>query len=112
LEKEFWAYNTASLSSYSETLQQVQFGNNFKHDRLPQLNVTLVFGQESKLLFYYRKLAGNIPDTKTVRHLLEELDVLGYSKVKLVMDRGFYSEYNINCFYKDHLKFFYLSGCL
>jgi transposase len=67
--------------------------------------VALVFGQESKLPFYYRKLAGNIPDTKTVRHLLEELDVLGYSKVKLVMDRGFYSEYNINCFYRDHVKF-------
>jgi transposase len=105
LEEEFWAYDTTSLSSYSETLQQVQFGFNKEHDRLPQLNVALVFGQESNLPFYYRKLAGNIPDTKTVRHLLEELDILGYSKVKLVMDRGFYSEDNINCFYRDHVKF-------
>jgi transposase len=105
LENEFWAYDTTSLSSYSETLQQVQFGFNKEHDRLPQLNVALVFGQESNLPFYYRKLAGNIPDSKTVRHLLEELDILGYSKVKLVMDRGFYSEDNINCFYRDHVKF-------
>jgi transposase len=67
--------------------------------------VALVFGQESNLPFYYRKLAGNIPDAKTVHHLLEELDILGYSKVKLVMDSGFYSEYNINCFYRDHMKF-------
>ena len=105
LEKEFWAYDTTSLSSYSETLQQVQFGFNKEHDQLPQLNVALVFGQESNLPFYYRKLAGNIPDAKTVRHLLEELDILGYSKVKLVMDRGFFSEYNINCLYRDHVKF-------
>jgi transposase len=105
LEKEFWAYDTTSLSSYSETLQQVQFGFNKEHDRLPQLNVALVFGQESNLPFYYRKLAGNIPDAKTVRLLLEELDILGYSKVKLVMDRGFYSEYNINCLYRNHAKF-------
>jgi len=69
------------------------------------LNVALVFGQESNLPFYYRKLAGNIPDAKTVRHLLEELDILGYSKVNLVMDRGFYSEYNINCLYRKHVKF-------
>ena len=47
LEKEFWAYDTTSLSSYSETLQQVQFGFNKEHDRLPQLNVALVFGQNS-----------------------------------------------------------------
>jgi len=105
LEKEFWAYDTTTLSSYSETLRQVQFGFNKENDRLPQLNVALVFGQESNLPFYYRKLAGNIPDAKTVRHLLEELDILGYSKVKLVMDRGFYSEYNINCLYSKHVKF-------
>lgn len=53
----------------------------------------------------YRKLAGNIPDSKTVRRLLEELEVLGYSKLKLVMDRGFYSEDNINDSYRNHVKF-------
>ena len=55
--------------------------------------------------FYYRKLAGNIPDVKTIRKLLSELDVLGYEKVKLVMDRGYYSADNINAMYKEHLKF-------
>ena len=104
-EQEFWAYDTTSLSSYSETLKQVQYGFNKENDRLPQLNVTLIFGQESNLPFYYRKLAGNIPDVKTVHRLLEELDILGYSKLKLVMDRGFYSEYNINDLYRNHVKF-------
>jgi transposase len=104
-ENEFWAYDTTSLSSYSETLKQVQFGFNKEHNRLPQLNLALVFGEESNLPFYYRKLAGNIPDSKTVRRLLEELDIHGYSKVKLVMDRGFYSEDNINDLYRNHVKF-------
>jgi len=105
LEKEFWAYDTTTLSSYSETLKQVQYGRNKERDRLPQLNLALVFGEESNLPFYYRKLAGNIPDIITVRRLLEELDILGYSRVKLVMDRGFYSEDNITCLYQNHVKF-------
>lgn len=105
VEQEFWAYDTTTLSSYSETLKQVQYGHNKEHDRLPQLNLALVFGQESNLPFYYRKLSGNIPDVKTIRHLLEDLNILGYSKVKLVMDRGFYSEYNINCLFQNHVKF-------
>jgi transposase len=105
LEKEFWAYDTTSISSYSETLRQVQYGRNKEDDRLPQLNLALVFGQESNLPFYYRKLAGNIPDVVTIRHLIDELDILGYSKVKLVMDRGFYSEKNINSLYQSHMKF-------
>ncbi|WP_373840124.1 transposase [Methanospirillum sp.] len=105
VEKEFWAYDTTTLSSYSETLKQVQYGHNKEHDKLPQLKLALVFGQDSNLPFYYRKLAGNIPDSKTIRHLLKELDILGYSKVKLVMDRGFYSEHNINSLYQNHIKF-------
>jgi transposase len=33
------------------------------------------------------------------------MDFFGYDKIKLVMDRGFYSEANINDLYKNHLKF-------
>jgi len=105
MEKEFWAYDTTSISSYSETLRQVQYGKNKENDKLAQINLALVFGEESNLPFYYRKLAGNIPDVKTLKNLLADLDVLGYSKVKLVMDRGFYSEDNINALFKEHLKF-------
>ena len=102
MDKEFWAYDITSISSYSECLRQVQFGKNKEDDRLAQLNLALVFGETSNLPFYYRKLAGNIPDSKTVKTLLAELDMLGFSKVKLVMDRGFYSEDNINALLKEH----------
>ena len=105
VEDEYWAYDSTSISSYSETLLQVQYGNNKEDDKLPQLNLLLVFGEKSGLPFYYRKLAGNIPDSKTVKHLLEDLDILGFSKTKFVMDRGFYSEQNINGLYRDHIKF-------
>ncbi|MEI3614997.1 transposase [Pseudogracilibacillus sp. SO30301A] len=104
-ENEFWAYDITTISSQSELLRQVQYGWNKENDPLPQLNLALVFGETSNLPFYYRKLAGNIPDSKTVRNLLADLDVLGFSKVKLVMDRGFYSKENINALLKDHVKF-------
>jgi transposase len=104
-EKEFWVYDITSISSYSECLSQVQFGKSKEDESLPQLNLALVFGEESNLPFYYRKLAGNIPDSKTIKQLLTSIDILGFSKIKLVMDRGFYSEANINALFKGHLKF-------
>lgn len=104
-EHEYWAYDTTSISSYSETLKQVRYGKNKEGDALPQLNLALLFGEDSGLPFYYRKLAGNIPDVKTVHELVRELDALGYEKIKLVMDRGFYSADNINGLYKEHYKF-------
>ncbi|OKY52241.1 IS1634 family transposase, partial [Megasphaera cerevisiae] len=105
VEDEYWAYDSTSISSYSETLAQVQYGKNKENDTLPQLNLLLIFGETSGLPFYYRKLAGNIPDVKTVTHLLDDLDILGFSKTKFVMDRGFYSAQNINGLYQEHVKF-------
>ena len=102
---EYWAYDATSISSYSESLRQLRFGKNKDGDHLPQLNLLLLFGEKSNLPFYYRKLAGHVPDVKTLRVLLRDLDVLGYPKVKLVTDRGFYSQENINGLYQNHVKF-------
>ena len=105
VEEEYRAYDSTSISSYSETLTQIQYGKNKENDKLPQLNLLLVFGEKSGIPFYYRKLAENIPDSKTVKHLLEDLDIPGFGKTKFVMDRGFYSEDNINGLYHEHVKF-------
>jgi transposase len=104
-EQEYWAYDTTSISSYSEELKQVRYGVNKEDDHLPQINLALLFGEKSNLPFYYRKLPGNISDVTTVKNLLADMSFLEHKKIKLVMDRGFYSEDNINALYQNHLKF-------
>lgn len=72
-----------SISSYSEQLNQVKYGHNKDHEPLPQLNLLLLYGEASNLPFYYRKLAGNIPDVKTVRtHETAYAKYFKVSKVK------------------------------
>lgn len=105
IEREYLAYDITSISSYSKCLRQVRWGHNRDHDPLEQINLALLFGQESRLPFYYRKLAGNISDVKTLRRLLSDMKRLGYEKLKVVLDRGFFSVTNINDLYKHHLKF-------
>ena len=104
-EKEYWALDSTSISSYSETLKQVKYGYNKENDSLPQLNFALVYGEKSKLPFYYKRLPGNVPESKAVKNFLAELLEMGLTKVKLLTDRGCYSEANINEFYKSHIKF-------
>ncbi|MFH2132379.1 MAG: transposase, partial [bacterium] len=48
---------------------------------------------------------GNIPDVKTLRKLLLDMSSLGYQKIKVVLDRGFFSAANINDLYRNHIKF-------
>ena len=104
-EKEYLAYDTTSVSSWSECINAVRYGKNKDHDDLPQVNMALVFGEESSLPVYYRVLPGNITDVTTVRKLLKDVSFLEINKLKLVMDRGFYSAKNINALYKEHYKF-------
>ena len=105
VDREYLAYDSTSVSSYSKCLRQARYGKNKDHEHLPQINLTLLFGQQSRLPFYYRKLAGNIPDVKTLRKLLADMNTLGYEKIKVVLDRGFFSAANINDLYRYHLKF-------
>jgi len=104
-EKEYLAYDSTSISSYSNCLRQVRYGKNKDHEHLAQINLSLLAGQESRLPFYYRKLAGNIPDVKTLKKLLTDMKTLGYDKIKVVLDRGFFSAANINDLYRYHIKF-------
>ncbi len=83
----------------------MRYGRNKDHEPLAQINLALLFGQSSRLPVYYRKLAGNINDVATVKRLLDDLSFLEIGKVKLVMDRGFYSEDNINALFEKHYKF-------
>ena len=105
VEKEYWAFDTTSISSYSQMLCQVKNGKNKEGDHLPQINIALLFGEESGLPFYYRKLSGNIPDVKTLKQLMREFDVMGYKSVKVILDRGFYSQENVNELFRNHQKF-------
>ena len=103
--KEYLAYDSTSVSSYSNCLRQVRWGKNKDHHHLPQINLLLLFGRESRLPFYYSKPAGNIPDVKSLRKLLLDMNNMGYKKIKVVLDRGFYSATNIDDLYHLHIKF-------
>lgn len=40
-----------------------------------------------------------------MKKLLADMNTLGYKKIKVVLDRGFFSAANINDLYKHHIKF-------
>lgn len=104
-DKDYLFYDTTSISSYSQSIKQVKYGKNKEGDKLPQINLSLLLSESSSLPVYYRKNAGNITDVTLIPNLAKELDFLEINKVQLVLDRGFYSETNINELYHKHHKF-------
>ena len=73
-EKEYLAYDTTSVSSYSEYIKAVRHGKNKDNNGLPQVNMALIFGEESCLPVYYRVIPGNITAVMTIRKLIKNID--------------------------------------
>ncbi|MGN0363404.1 MAG: transposase [Bilifractor sp.] len=101
-EKEYLAFDTTSISSYSELIHLAKYGKNKEGDDLPQINLALLYGEISRLPVYYRKLAGNTADVSTIKNLIRNIDFLQMEKLSFVLDRGFFSEANINDLMKHH----------
>jgi len=96
LEDDFLCYDITSISSYSELNEYIRFGHNRDRERLPQLNLAMLFGQKSRIPVYYHRIPGNITDVQTVHNLLETFKRLEVKNLHYVLDRGFYSKKNID----------------
>ncbi len=96
LENDYLCYDITSISSYGELNEYVKYGYNRDGDKLAQINLALLFGQESQLPVYFHRLPGNIGDVSTLHHFIETSSYLEMPKLHLVMDKGFYSKKNVD----------------
>jgi len=104
-EKDALFYDITSVSSYSEQNEYVRWGYNRDNEKLPQINLGLLYGQDSKLPAYYRKLPGSISDVSTLKTTVSSLDFIGQSKLTFILDRGFYSQANIDALFEAKYNF-------
>jgi transposase len=96
-EKEFLVLDITSISSYSKKLDESEFGHNRDKEKLPQINLCLLFGEESYLPMYQNIFNGSLNDVKTLSEtIMEFFGIIGDYNFTLVMDKGFYSDNNIN----------------
>ena len=95
-ETELLCYDITSISSYANANEYIRWGHNRDREKLPQVNLAMLFGQQSGLPAYYRRMPGNISDVITLENTINTLDFLGKTKLHFVLDRGFYSETNVD----------------
>lgn len=98
-------YDITSVSSYSECNEYIKFGHNRDREQLPQLNLALLFGQQTGLPVYYQRLPGSISDVSTLQNLLKTFKLLEIPSIQCVMDKGFYSKKNIDGLFVSKHKF-------
>ena len=96
-EKEYLALDITSISSYSELIESVAWGYNRDGDKLPQINLCLLMGLETGYPIYQTAYNGSLNDVRTLKTTINTFGVLtGGEKLITVMDKGFFSEKNVN----------------
>jgi hypothetical protein len=85
-ERDYLYYDITSVSSYGQLNEYLKYG----------YNLALLFGQMSELPLYFNRLPGNVSDVATLRYFLEVFGYLELPRLHLVLDKGFYSEKNVN----------------
>ena len=101
----FWAFDTTSISSYSETLSKVAYGHNKEDPEMPMIKIALLIDETNGEPLYYKVLNGSIADVSLLRNLFVDLVQLRDKQINLVLDRGFCSEHNFLMMFRNHVGF-------
>jgi transposase len=99
------AFDSTTVSSYSENQIEARYGYNKSDDGLKTIKLLTQYCLDTCQPVAYAKQPGNIPDVISVINAGEQLSALGMEKPLLVMDAGFYSEESISALVRSHLKF-------
>ena len=100
----WFGVDSTSVSSYSRSLSDAHWGKNKEHDNLRQLNLMVMYDMLSELPVHYRNLPGNIPDSRTLRLLIEELKAEDFNDFGLILDRAYLTKENLTLFVGNGYK--------
>ena len=95
-EQEYIALDTTSISTYSELINDAEWGYNRDKEKLPQVNVCMLMGEKSKLPILQVIYSGSIGDVSTLLNTLHTATNLNIKNISLVMDKGFAKIPNID----------------
>ena len=95
MTEDNWLFDLTSFSSQAEEIAYLEYGHAKQKEWLPQINMGLLVNQTRRLPLYYKLYPGSIKDVSTLVNLITETKLLSIPTMKLVLDRGFYSQSNL-----------------
>ena len=103
-ENEYVALDITSISTYSELINEAEWGYNRDKEKLPQVNVCMLMGEKSRLPILQVVYSGSIGDVSTLKTTLETASGLDLKDMSLVMDKGFSKIKNIDDMLSEKYK--------
>ena len=90
------AYDSTTVSTYSENQIDARYGFNKSHDGLKTIKLLTLYSINSRQPIAFTKQPGNLPDVTAIENALKQLGALGVTDAEIVTDNGYYSEPNLS----------------
>ena len=103
--KPVLAYDSTTISTYSEQQIDARYGYNKDEDGLKTIKLLTLYSIETRQPIAFTKQPGNISDVTTIETALTQLYALGISDAEIVTDNGYHSENNIAEFFRSGFDF-------
>jgi hypothetical protein len=99
------AYDSTTLSTYSENQIEARYGYNKAGDGLKAIKHLTLYSIETRQPIAFTKQPGNLPDVITIENALKQLSVIGLGDAEIVTDNGYYSESNMSALFLASFDF-------
>jgi hypothetical protein len=103
------AYDSTTVSTYSQQLPEARYGFNKEHDGLETVKLLSLYSIETRQPVAFTKQPGNQPDVITIENALKQLQILSIGNAEIVTDNGYYSEKNLAELLYAHFDFITLA---
>lgn len=103
------AYDSTTLSTYSENQLEARYGFNKAGDGLKTVKYIALYSIENRQPIVFTKQPGDLPDVSAISNALSQLLSLGVSGAEIITDNGYYSEQNISEMFQAHFDFITLA---
>lgn len=88
------AYDSSTISTYSENQNEARYGFNKAHDGLKTIKLLTLYSIENRQPVAFTKQPGNLPDVTSITNAVNQLSALGVHTTEIITDNGYYSEQN------------------
>ena len=102
------AYDSTTISTYSEHQIEARQGFNKEHDGLNTIKLLTFYSVRDSEPIAFTKQPGNVPDVISIENALQQVRCLNLEKPMIVTDNGYYSHDNMMEFARRNMKFLML----
>jgi hypothetical protein len=102
---EQYCFDITSVSSFNTSNPFVEYGHNRDRERLAQINLALLTSVTTRIPVFYEIHPGSLNDVKTIASFSARMKKYGAGRIRMLLDRGFYSASNIQALQDAHIGF-------